>query len=60
MGLHASAQIVRDARAHGFTVLLVGAEASFRDTVREPVGDGTRTVRLGLRQIKGLREEDGH
>ena len=60
MGFYAPAQIVRDARAHGVTVLPVCIEASFWDTVLEPAGDGRLAVRLGFRQIKGLREEDGH
>lgn len=60
MGFYAPAQIVRDARAHGVTVLPVCVEASFWDNVLEPSGDGTLAVRLGFRQIKGLREEDGH
>lgn len=60
MGFYAPAQIVRDARAHGVSVLPVCVEASFWDSVLEPAGDGTLAVRLGFRQIKGLREEDGH
>jgi len=60
MGFYAPAQIVRDARAHGVTVLPVCAEASFWDTVLEPAGDGSLAVRLGFRQVKGIREEDGH
>ncbi|OZB13577.1 MAG: hypothetical protein B7X53_15825 [Hyphomonas sp. 34-62-18] len=60
MGFYAPAQIVRDARAHGVTVLPVCVEASFWDNVLEPAGDGSLAVRLGFRQIKGLREEDGH
>lgn len=42
------------------TVLPVCVEHSFWDAVLEPAGDGTLAVRLGFRQVKGLKEEDGH
>ena len=60
MGFYAPAQIIRDARAHGVTVLPVCAEYSFWDNVLEPAGDGrgSLAVRLGFRQICGFSEED--
>ena len=58
MGFYAPAQIVRDAREHGVTVLPVSINASFWDNVMEPDGQGGLALRLGFRQIKGLREED--
>lgn len=58
MGFYAPAQIVRDAREHGVTVLPVSINASFWDNVMEPDGRGGLALRLGFRQIKGLREED--
>ncbi len=60
MGFYAPAQIVRDAREHGVTVLPICIENSFWDTVLEYGSDGALAVRLGFRQIKGLKEEDGH
>ncbi|MEM8800189.1 MAG: OB-fold nucleic acid binding domain-containing protein, partial [Pseudomonadota bacterium] len=60
MGFYAPAQIVRDARAHGVPVLPICVEHSYWDNVLEPTGDGVLGVRLGFRQIKGFREEDGH
>ena len=60
MGFYAPAQIVRDARQHGVTVLPVCAEHSFWDNVLEPMPNGGFAVRLGFRQIKGFAEDDGH
>ncbi|MEO1553822.1 MAG: error-prone DNA polymerase [Pseudomonadota bacterium] len=60
MGFYAPAQIVRDARQHGVTVLPVCAEHSFWDNVLEPLPNGGFAVRLGFRQIKGFAEDDGH
>ena len=59
MGFYAPAQIVRDAREHGVDIRPVCVERSYWDNVLEPAGDGTLAVRLGFRQIKGFREEDG-
>jgi len=59
MGFYAPAQIVRDARDHDVPVLPVCAERSFWDNVLEPNGDGRLAIRLGFRQIKGIKEEDG-
>jgi len=58
MGFYAPAQIVRDARKHGVEVRPICINASFWDNVMEPDGRGGLALRLGLRQIKGLREED--
>ena len=60
MGFYAPAQIVRDAIQHGVTVNPVCAERSYWDNVLEDEHDGTFTVRLGFRQIKGFKEDDGH
>lgn len=60
MGFYAPAQIVRDAREHGVPVRPICAEHSYWDNVLEPAGNGQLAVRLGFRQIKGFREEDGH
>ena len=58
MGFYAPAQIVRDARAHGVTVLPVCVNDSYFDNTMQPDGQGGLALRLGFRQIKGLREED--
>ena len=60
MGFYAPAQIVRDAREHGVPVRPICVEHSYWDNVLEPAGNGQLAVRLGFRQIKGFREEDGH
>ncbi len=60
MGFYAPAQIVRDAKDHGVSVLPVCVENSFWDSVLEYAPDGSLAVRLGFRQIKGFAEEDGH
>jgi error-prone DNA polymerase len=60
MGFYAPAQIVRDARQHGVKVYPVCVERSYWDNVLEIDGDGSLAVRLGFRQIKGFKEEDGH
>ncbi len=57
MGFYAPAQIVRDARAHGVEVLPPDVNASTWDCTLEMGRDGY-ALRLGLRLIKGLREED--
>jgi DNA polymerase III alpha subunit len=58
MGFYAPAQIVRDAREHGVTVLPVCINASYWDNVMERLPDGTLGLRLGFRQIKAMREEE--
>jgi error-prone DNA polymerase len=54
MGFYAPAQIVRDARAHGVEVRPVCINASRWDCTLEPIEDGRHTVRLGLRNVRGL------
>ncbi|TNF17455.1 MAG: error-prone DNA polymerase [Rhodobacteraceae bacterium] len=58
MGFYAPSQIVRDAREHGVTVRPVCIQSSFWDNVMEPDGKGGLALRLGFRQIKGMKEED--
>ncbi|MEM9061237.1 MAG: error-prone DNA polymerase [Pseudomonadota bacterium] len=60
MGFYAPAQIVRDAREHGVVVRPVCINASCWDNTLEPDGQGGLALRLGFRQIKGIKEEDGH
>ena len=58
MGFYAPAQLVRDAREHGVEVRPVSVNHSLWDCTIEPRPDGTLALRLGFRQIKGMREED--
>ncbi|MDP1555334.1 MAG: OB-fold nucleic acid binding domain-containing protein, partial [Hyphomonas sp.] len=60
MGFYAPAQIVRDACEHGVEVRPVDVNYSDWDNTLEPVdkGDGLCAVRLGFRQIDGLREDE--
>ncbi|MCY4168708.1 MAG: OB-fold nucleic acid binding domain-containing protein, partial [Rhodobacter sp.] len=59
MGFYAPAQIVRDAIRHGVTVNPVCAERSYWDSVLEYGHDGSLAVRLGFRQIRGFKKDDG-
>ena len=58
MGFYAPAQIIRDAKEHNVTVNPVCINHSFWDNTLEPDGIGGHAVRLGFRQIKGMKEED--
>lgn len=58
MGFYAPAQIVRDAREHGVEILPVDVNLSDRDNTLEPSTDEYCAVRLGFRQIDGLREDE--
>jgi len=60
MGFYAPAQLVRDARDHGVEVRPVSVNHSEWDCTLEPRPDGALALRLGFRQIKGLREEDAN
>jgi error-prone DNA polymerase len=54
MGFYQPAQLLRDARAHGVTVLPVDVRASAEDCTLEPGADGEPCLRLGLRCIGSL------
>ena len=62
MGFYAPAQIVRDARDHGVEVRPADVNHSAWDCTLEPARPREPArpfaLRLGLRQIKGLREEE--
>ena len=62
MGFYRPAQLVRDARDHGVTVLPPDVNHSDWDCTLEPPAGGRRpdlqAVRLGLRLIHGLRRTD--
>ncbi|MEO7787859.1 MAG: OB-fold nucleic acid binding domain-containing protein, partial [Sphingomicrobium sp.] len=55
MGFYAPAQIVRDAREHGVEVRAVDVNESEWDSTLEPLWREGLSLRLGLRQIEGLR-----
>jgi error-prone DNA polymerase len=61
MGFYQPAQLVRDARQHGVEVRAPDIVSSDWDCTLEPPDDPRtprRALRLGLRQIKGLREDE--
>jgi error-prone DNA polymerase len=60
MGFYAPAQIVRDAKEHGVQMRPVDVNFSDWDNTLEPSAaeEGAFAVRLGFRQIDGLREDD--
>ncbi|KAB2942502.1 MAG: error-prone DNA polymerase [Hyphomicrobium sp.] len=59
MGFYAPAQIVRDAREHAVEVREADVNLSDWDCTLEAGGaDGRPALRLGLRQIDGLQEEE--
>ncbi len=56
MGFYAPAQIVRDAREHGVEIRPIDINASEEDNMLERRADGTLALRLGFRQMDGLRD----
>ena len=58
MGFYAPAQLVRDARDSGVEVRPISVNHSLWDCTLELRTDGALALRLGFRQIKGLRAED--
>ncbi|WP_264582340.1 error-prone DNA polymerase [Rhodoblastus acidophilus] len=58
MGFYAPAQIVRDAREHGVEIRPVDVNASLWDNSLERGEDGL-ALRIGFRQVSGLREDEG-
>lgn len=58
MGFYQPAQIVIDAKKHGVEVRPVDINYSSWDNTLEEQAGKYRALRLGFRQIKGIREED--
>ncbi len=58
MGFYEPAQLVRDAREHGVEVRAADVQASDWDCTLEPAATPRRAVRLGLRLVGGLREDE--
>jgi len=58
MGFYRPAQIIIDAQKHGVIVRPVDVSFSYWDNTLEEQEGKYRALRLGFRQVKGLREED--
>jgi error-prone DNA polymerase len=58
MGFYQPAQIVSDARKHGVEMRPVDINHSFWDNTLEERSGNYCAMRLGFRQVKGLREDD--
>ncbi|MCH5684288.1 hypothetical protein LWM68_08440 [Niabella sp. W65] len=58
MGFYAPAQLVSDARKHGVEVRPIDINLSAWDNTLEELSGKYCALRLGFRQVKGLREED--
>ena len=58
MGFYAPAQIIRDAREHSIEVRPVCVNNSGWDNHLEKRTDGSLALRLGFRQIKGMKQDD--
>jgi len=59
MGFYSASQLTQDARRHGVQIRKVDINRSEWDCTLEPDANGAATLRLGLRQVKGLAEEAG-
>lgn len=58
MGFYQPAQIITDARLHGVEVRPVDINYSCWDNTLEKTNDKHHAIRLGFRQVNGLREPD--
>ena len=58
MGFYQPAQIISDAQKHGVIVKPVDINHSFFDNSLEPKEGRYYVLRLGFRQVKGIREDD--
>ena len=58
IGFYAPAEIVRDAREHQVTILAPDAAFSDWDSTLERDGKGEICLRLGLRQVDGIKEAE--
>jgi error-prone DNA polymerase len=59
MGFYSAAVLVKDAQRHGLRVKPIDVQKSSWDCELEPEEDGTLSLRLGLRYVRGLRESIG-
>ncbi|MEQ1781790.1 MAG: error-prone DNA polymerase [Hyphomonadaceae bacterium] len=60
MGFYAPAQIVRDAQEHGVEVRAIDVNFSHYDNTLERREDGALALRIGMRQVDGMREEEAN
>jgi error-prone DNA polymerase len=60
MGFYLPPQLVDDARRHGIVVRPVDVRYSAWDCTLEPLPDGEFALRLGLRLVRGMREDAAH
>nr|MBP9234962.1 error-prone DNA polymerase [Hyphomonadaceae bacterium] len=60
MGFYAPAQIVRDAQEHGVEIRPVDVNYSHYDNTLERRHDGAVAVRLGFRQLDGVKEVEAN
>jgi error-prone DNA polymerase len=58
MGFYSPDQVLQDARRHGIEVRPVDVRYSEWDCSLEPNGHAQPAIRLGLRMVKGMREDD--
>ncbi|MDD0976801.1 error-prone DNA polymerase [Pseudomonas fontis] len=58
MGFYSPDQIIQDARRHRIEIRPVDVRYSTWDCSLEPLDDGRLALRMGLRQVRGLRQED--
>jgi error-prone DNA polymerase len=58
MGFYSPDQILQDARRHHLQIRPVDVRASDWDCSLEPIAGAQPAIRMGLRMIKGFREED--
>jgi len=58
MGFYSPDQLLQDARRHGIATLPVDVRYSDWDCTLEPDKGGELSIRLGLRMVRGFREED--
>ncbi|MEK8082490.1 error-prone DNA polymerase [Pseudomonas sp. XK-1] len=58
MGFYSPDQVLQDARRHDIEVRPVDVGHSEWDCSLEPDEEGTLAIRLGLRMVRGFREED--
>lgn len=59
MGFYTPAVLVKDAQRHGLRVKPIDVQRSGWDCELEPEEDGTLSLRLGLRYVRGMRESVG-
>ncbi len=58
MGFYQPAQLVRDAREHGVVIRPVDVNSSEWDCTLEPLSTERCAVRLGFRQVDGLKKDE--